>query len=45
MGIPSSHIFLAQGHFSVVLVMILLKDDLDWVQRKSVLQPAIWAER
>ena len=31
MGIPSSHIFLAQG-----IVMILLKDDLDWQGAKKV---------
>ena len=36
MGIPSSHIFLTQGHFSLVLVMILLKDDLDWQGVKKV---------
>ena len=31
MGIPNSHIFLTQGHFLLVLVMILLEDDLDWM--------------
>ena len=36
MGIPNSHILLTQGHFLLVLVMILLEDDLDWQGAKKV---------
>ena len=37
MGIPNSHILLTQGHFLLVLVMMLLEDDLDWQGAKKVM--------